>query len=160
MTHTIHLAFGSNLGDRQANLAAAIQALPPAVHVTARSPIYETLPWGFVDQPRFLNMVLRGRTALPPMELLSFLKELEIRLGRQPGFRNGPRLIDIDILLYGRLVCDLPGLTLPHPRLHERPFVLVPLADLAPHLIHPVLHRQVQVLLAGLDRTGVELFKP
>ena len=131
-----YLALGTNLGDRFANLQAAIHALPAAVRVLDQSPVYETLPWGLTDQPAFLNMVIRGETRLPPLELLKNLKDLETRLGRTPTVRWGPRLIDIDILFYDELVLNTPELTLPHPHLHERAFVLVPLADLDPDLVH------------------------
>ena len=155
---SVILALGTNLGDRPANLRAAVAALAPAVTVLAESPVYETPPWGLTDQPAFLNMALRGETVLPPLELLQRLKRLEVELGRQPGVRWGPRLIDIDILFYDDLVLDEPGLVLPHPRLHERAFVLVPLADLAPDLIHPRLGRTIRELLAGVDTEGVKRY--
>ena len=152
----IYLALGSNLGDRLANLKAAVAALPPSVSVLAESRVYETLPWGYTDQPAFLNMTLKGETDLEPLPLLAHLKWLEIELGRLPAVRWGPRRIDIDLLFYGYLVLHTDQLTLPHPGLHERAFVLVPLADLAPDLVHPVLGRTVGELLAGVDTTGVE----
>jgi 2-amino-4-hydroxy-6-hydroxymethyldihydropteridine diphosphokinase len=152
---TIYLALGTNLGDRAANLRSAVAALPPTVTVLAESPVYETPPWGVTDQPAFLNMVLRGETDLGPARLLEYLKHLETELGRVAAIRWGPRLIDIDILFYDDLVRQAPGLTIPHPRLHERAFVLVPLADLAPDLIHPVLGKTVRALLAAVDTTGV-----
>ena len=157
---TVYLALGSNLGDRMANLRAAISALPPFVCVLACSPIYETEPWGFADQPAFLNQVLLGETSLPPADLLRHLKSLEATLGRKPIIRYGPRQIDIDILFYDDLLLETPTLTLPHPRLHERGFVLAPLADIAPDLLHPRLCKSVRELLAEADRTGVELFQP
>ena len=157
---TIYLALGSNLGDRFANLQAAVAALPPAVRVLERSPIYETPPWGFTDQPAFLNMAVKGETDLAPLELLSHLKDLEIQLGRLPAVRWGPRLIDIDILFHAELVLDTPGLVLPHPSLHLRPFVLVPLADLAPDLVHPLLGKTVRQMLAGVDPGGVKRYEP
>ena len=157
---TIYLALGSNLGDRSANLQAAIAALPPGVRVLRESPVYETPPWGLTDQPVFLNMVLKGETSLGPVELLHQLKNLETRLGRQPSVRWGPRLIDIDILFYADLVLEIQGLILPHPHLHERAFVLVPLADLAPDLLHPVFGRSVRDLLAGVDASGVKIYEP
>jgi 2-amino-4-hydroxy-6-hydroxymethyldihydropteridine diphosphokinase len=147
MPHTIYLALGTNLGDRFANLRAAIAALAPQVRVETESRIYETPPWGFIDQPAFLNMALRAETDLPPADLLAFLKQLESALGREPTFRNGPRLIDIDILFYDDMVLDTPPLVIPHPRLHERDFVLVPLADIAPDFIHPVLQQSIRTLL-------------
>jgi 2-amino-4-hydroxy-6-hydroxymethyldihydropteridine diphosphokinase len=156
---TIYLALGSNLGDRSANLRSAIAALPPAVRVLQESPVYETPPWGFTDQSAFLNMVLKAETELGPVELLHRLKKLETRLGRQPAVRWGPRLIDMDILFYGDLVLDVQGLVIPHSHLHERAFVLVPLADLAPDLLHPVFCKSVQNLLAGVDASGVKLYE-
>lgn len=151
MTHNIFLALGSNLGDRLANLETAIQGMPPGIHVLKRSSIYETPPWGFEDQPAFLNMVLQAETQLSPWKLLKFLKTLESDMGRQPTFRNGPRLIDMDILFYDQLVSEQSGLVIPHPRLTERAFVLVPLAEIAPYLMHPLLLVTIQELLAGVD---------
>jgi 2-amino-4-hydroxy-6-hydroxymethyldihydropteridine diphosphokinase len=156
---TIYLALGTNLGDRFANLQAAIAALSPAVRVLDQSPVYETPPWGVADQPAFLNMVLRGKTHLQPLELLRNLKDLETALGRVSSIRYGPRLIDMDILFYDSLVLDTPQLTLPHPRLQERAFVLVPLADLEPDLIHPVLGKTIRTLLAEVDTTGVTRYE-
>jgi 2-amino-4-hydroxy-6-hydroxymethyldihydropteridine diphosphokinase len=157
---TIYLALGSNLGDRFSNLQAAIAALPPAVRLLAQSPVYETSPWGLTDQPAFLNMVIKGRTTLAPVDVLRQLKHLEVELGRLPAVRWGPRHIDIDLLFFDRLILDTPGLTLPHPRLHERAFVLIPLADLAPGFVHPLLGTSVRELLAGLDATGVKRYEP
>jgi len=139
MQHSVYLALGANLGDRLAALSAAAAALPPAVMVAARSPVYETPPWGFTDQPAFLNQALRAATALSPLALLAYLKQIEARLGRQPTIRNGPRVIDLDILFYDDLNLSTPVLTIPHPRLHERAFVLQPLTAIAPDLRHPVL---------------------
>jgi 2-amino-4-hydroxy-6-hydroxymethyldihydropteridine diphosphokinase len=160
MKAIIYLALGTNLGDRPANLRAAIAALPPAVTVLVESPVYETPPWGVIDQPAFLNMVLKGVTSLKPVELLSTLKRLETKLGRIPDVRWGPRKIDMDILFYDDLILDKPGLTIPHPRLHERAFVLVPLADLAPDLVHPIFSKPVRELLAAVDTTGVKRHEP
>ena len=156
MPVTVYIALGTNLGDRPANLAAARRALEPEVQVLAASPIYETPPWGVTDQPAFLNQVVQGRTQLAPRELLDLLKSLEAGLGRLPGMRYGPRLIDLDILFYGERVLDEPGLTIPHPRLAERAFVLVPLADLAPDLTHPALGETVAELLNKVDRAGIQ----
>ncbi len=157
---TIHLALGSNIGDRAANFQAAIAALPRSVTVLAQSPVYETPPWGFTDQPPFLNMALKGETTLGPLELLKQLKILETRLGRLPAVRWGPRLIDIDILFYADLVLDIQGLVIPHPRLQERAFVLVPLADLDPDFVHPVLCKSIRELLGLVDATGVKRYEP
>ncbi len=151
----IYLALGTNLGKRTANLRRAIQALPPVITVLAESPVYETPPWGVTNQPDFLNMVLKGETRLAPLELLQVLKQIESELGRVPTIRYGPRLIDIDILFYDDCILDTPELTIPHPRLHERAFVLVPLNDLAPALVHPVLGKPVSALLAEVDTKGI-----
>jgi len=126
------------------------------VAVEAQSPVYETPPWGYLDQPAFLNIVIRGVTGLKPLPLLAYLKQLELTLGREATFHWGPRLIDIDILFYGDLVVETPMLSLPHPSLAERAFVLVPLADLAAELRHPVLGKSVRELLAGVDTRGIK----
>jgi 2-amino-4-hydroxy-6-hydroxymethyldihydropteridine diphosphokinase len=158
MKHTVYLALGTNLGDRLTNLKAAIAALPPAVRPVAFSRIYETAPWGVTDQPDFLNQVVQAETELSPQDLLVFLKSLETSLGRQPGVRYGPRLIDLDILLYDDLVLTTPELTIPHVRLAERAFVLVPLADLIPEYRHPIVKKTVRELLATVDLSGVKEF--
>lgn len=152
---TAYLALGSNLGDRAKNLSAALQALPPAALVRDISHIYQTAPWGYADQPDFFNMAARLETELSPQALLTFLKELETRLGRQPNFRNGPRLIDLDLLFYEDLILDTPSLVLPHPRLQERAFVLLPLADLTPDLVHPILGETIWQLLCQADLSGI-----
>ena len=154
----VYLALGTNLGDRPGNLRAAIAAFPPEVTVLAISPVYETPPWGVTDQPAFLNMVIKGETRQGPRRLLKFLKLLEIQLGRLPSIRYGPRKIDIDLLFYDDILLNTPELTIPHPSLHERAFVLVPLADLAPELLHPALGKTVRQLLAEVDTTGVKRY--
>jgi len=154
---TVFLALGSNLGDRLANLRAAVDALAPEVHVLAESRMYETPPWGYADQPAFLNMAVQAETDLAPEALLRRLKQIEVEVGRQPSFRYGPRQIDLDILFYDDLVLESDALTVPHPRLHERAFVLVPLVDLAPEWMHPVLGQSVARLLAGQDQSGIHL---
>jgi 2-amino-4-hydroxy-6-hydroxymethyldihydropteridine diphosphokinase len=156
--HLVFIALGTNLGDRLANLQTAIRLLPPNVKLVAQSPVYQTTPWGYEDQPDFLNQVIQAETSLPPEELLADLKEIEIRVGRKPSFRYGPRVVDMDILFYDKLVLDQSGLQIPHPRLHERAFVLVPLHDLAPELKHPVLNATVGELLSGVDVSEVTPF--
>jgi 2-amino-4-hydroxy-6-hydroxymethyldihydropteridine diphosphokinase len=158
LTHIAYLALGSNIGDRLQNLRTATAALPPQVIVWRASTIYETAPWGVLDQPDFLNQALEVETQLAPDELLAHLKEIEAILGREQTIRYGPRRIDLDILFYDDLVLDKAGLQVPHPRLHERTFVLVPLADLAPDLRHPQTGQTVQEMLAQLDAADVKPF--
>jgi len=155
----IYLALGTNLGDRSANLRAAIKALSSEINVIAESKIYETPPWGYENQPAFLNMAVKCETNLEPKSLLKRLKQLEVRLGREQSFHWGPRLIDIDILFYDDLILNTEPLTLPHPRLHERAFVLVPLADIAPDFIHPVLKKTIKELLASMDIDDIHPYK-
>jgi 2-amino-4-hydroxy-6-hydroxymethyldihydropteridine diphosphokinase len=155
MSHKAYIALGTNLGDRLANLLSARQALPPDVRVLASSPIYKTPPWGVLDQPDFFNQVIQVETDLSPKKLLAHLKRLEVELGRVPSIRFGPRLIDMDILFFDDLCLDITGLTIPHPRLAERAFVLVPLADLAPELRHPCSGKTVAEMLAQIDASGI-----
>jgi 2-amino-4-hydroxy-6-hydroxymethyldihydropteridine diphosphokinase len=158
LTHIVYLALGTNLGERLDNLHAALNAFAPQIRVTEQSRVYETEPWGYADQPAFLNLVIRAETLLSPQALLGVLKELEATLGRTPSFRNGPRLIDLDILFYDDIILDTPGLVIPHPRLHERTFVLVPLLDVAPDLMHPILRRTMSQIMQELNGSGVNLF--
>ncbi|MCL4486930.1 MAG: 2-amino-4-hydroxy-6-hydroxymethyldihydropteridine diphosphokinase [Chloroflexi bacterium] len=148
---TVYLGLGANLGDRERNLAVALKRIAEFVAVSSVSSIYETEPWGVRDQPWFLNVVCGGTTSLSPVDLLRRVKKIETEMGRAEGIRFGPRSIDIDILLYDHLVALSPALTIPHPRLHERAFVLVPLAEIAPDLIHPKLRVSVRELLNHLD---------
>ena len=159
MDHIIYLALGSNLDDRLANLKQAIASLPPQMTVKAKSRVYETPPWGYTDQPMFLNQVLQAKTYLDPEPLLRHIKRLEVALGRKAGFRNGPRLIDIDILFYDDLVLDTSALTLPHPHLHERGFVLLPMMDIAPDLVHPVKKKSIREMVAFCDVGGIREFQ-
>ena len=144
---TAYISLGSNLGDREAMIRAAIEALPGVVAV---SELRETEPVGLVDQPPFLNGVARLETELSARELLEALLAVERQLGRERRVRWGPRTIDLDLLLYGSETLEEPGLTVPHPRLHERRFALEPLAELAPSLVVPGRGR-VGDLLAELD---------
>lgn len=147
----VYLGLGSNLGERQYNLSRAVELLSPKVNIERISSFYETEPVDYQDQPRFLNAVLRGTTFLSHRTLLTQVKEVERALGRVPSFPNAPRPIDIDILFYDRLVIDSPELTIPHPRLEERAFVLVPLAEIAPTLVHPVSGRKVREMLEKVE---------
>ena len=156
--HLVYLALGSNVGNRAANLKAAIAALPPQMEVKARSRVYETPPWGYANQEKFLNQVLQVQTYLKPEQLLKHLKRLEVALGREASFQNGPRLIDIDILFFDDLVFESPIVTIPHPRLHERGFVLMPLMDLAPDLVHPLKKQSIRELIAFCDVSGIVPF--
>ena len=159
MPHKIYLGVGSNLSDRHAHLDAAASSLAPSVLVLRRSAIYETAPWGFTDQPAFLNQVLEAETDLAPKALLAHLKATEKVLGRRTRFKNGPREIDIDILLIDDQVLAEAGLQVPHPGLHERAFILAPLADLVPDLVIPSQAQTVKQLLAAADRSGVEPYR-
>lgn len=154
--HIVFLALGSNLGNRLENLKEAIAALSPQLTVKAKSHIYETPPWGYENQPKFLNQVIQAQTYLEPEPLLKHIKRLEVALGRQASFPNGPRLIDIDLLLYDDRVLNTPTLTIPHPRMHERGFVLLPMMDIAPDLIHPVTKKSVGEMLAACNLAGIQ----
>lgn len=157
--HTVFLALGTNLGNRAANLKEAIASLPPQMEVKAKSDVYETQPWGYADQAKFLNQVVRVETYLKPEPLLRHLKRLEVALGRKPTFENGPRLIDLDILFYDDLVLYSPALTIPHPHVHERGFVLVPMMDIAPDFEHPVKKKSIRELALFADVSGVRKFE-
>ncbi|WP_144437063.1 dihydropteroate synthase [Dehalogenimonas alkenigignens] len=149
---TVYLGLGSNLGDRKRNLALAAEAVSRDLHVNQLSPVYETEPWNVAPQPRFLNMAIEAQTTLSPSDLLDYVKNLERMLGRAAAGPGQPRVIDIDILLYGDQVLDTPALTLPHPRLAQRAFNLVPLNDLDPELKHPATGRTAAEMLSALGQ--------
>ena len=151
----VYLSLGSNLGDRRANLQNAVTALNAAgIRVLRESPIYETEPVDYIDQPWFLNQVVEAETTLFPMQLLTRTARIERALGRVRSIPKGPRTLDIDILFYGNSIVHTRRLEIPHPRLAERRFVLIPLADLVPDLRHPTSHRTVRELLASAPDVG------
>ena len=153
---TAYLGLGSNLGDRQENLSKAIERLSRKVRVERVSSFYETEPVGYLEQPPFLNAACRVSTELYSLELLAVAKEIEASLGRVPSFLDAPRQIDIDILLYGDQVIETSELTIPHPRLAERAFVLIPLAEIAPELVHPQTgHRIIELVARVAGAEGV-----
>lgn len=154
MFHEVILGLGGNLGDRDALLRTAVARLRAIVTVTAISSVYDTAPLLVTDQPRFHNIVLAGTTALAPLELLHAVKAIERELGREPGPRYGPRAIDIDLLFYDDLSLHADELTLPHPRIAERAFVLAPLAEIVPGRPLPVLGATPEELLRALGTLG------
>jgi 2-amino-4-hydroxy-6-hydroxymethyldihydropteridine diphosphokinase len=159
MDHIVYLSLGTNLGNRAANLKQAISSLPPQMTVKARSKVYETPPWGYTEQDQFLNQVVMVTTYLEPEKLLKHIKRLEVAMGRKSSFRYGPRLIDIDILFYDDEILDTPLLVIPHPNLHERGFVLLPLMDIAPDLIHPEKKRSIREMIGFCDLGGIKPFE-
>lgn len=149
----VYLGLGTNLGDRWANLREALRLLAegPGLRLLRCSQVYETEPWGVAEQPRFLNCTAEVAATLEPEALLSRCQAIEREVGRAPGPRWGPRLIDVDILLYGAQVVNLSHLEIPHTRLHLRAFALIPLAELAPSAVHPTLARSVSELAQIAD---------
>jgi 2-amino-4-hydroxy-6-hydroxymethyldihydropteridine diphosphokinase len=150
---TAYLGLGSNLGDRRQNLSQALQLISQQAKIKQVSSIYETEPVGFKEQPFFLNAVCRVSTTLSPEQLLDLAKKIESNLGRIPSFPDAPRLIDIDILFYDGRVIKSQGLTIPHPRLTQRAFVLIPLAEIAPEMIHPENRKTAKEMLDDLEDT-------
>jgi 2-amino-4-hydroxy-6-hydroxymethyldihydropteridine diphosphokinase len=157
--NTAYIALGANLGDRTSTIESALRALGEFGRVTNVSSLYETDPVGFEDQPRYLNAVAELETALPPVALLDELLRVEAEHGRVRTFANAPRSLDLDLLLYDREVLETEKLTLPHPRMHERAFVLVPLAEIAPNAYIPSCGSSAAQLLAQLGTiSGVDRY--
>ena len=155
---TAYIGLGANLADRMTMLRMAIQRLETLGRIAGVSSLYETEPVGYLEQPRFLNAVVALDTTLAPIDLLGELLGIERDLGRMRSFPNAPRTLDLDLLMVDNAILDTPELTLPHPRLHERAFVLVPLAEVAPKLVHPGSGKSLQELLNTLpDQGGVEV---
>lgn len=150
MRKIVYLSLGSNLGDRAANLRTAMDKLAGLGTVEAVSAFYETEPVGLTNQPWFLNCAVKLETEKMPRQLISGVLNLEQEMRRQRKQKNGPRIIDVDILLFGTSVIDTAGLTVPHPRLHERRFVLEPLAEIAPDVRHPIFKRSMRELRDAL----------
>ncbi len=147
----VYLGIGSNLSLRENNCLMAISLLEEnGLRITKRSAMYETMPWGVKDQPKFINMAVEAETDISPMELLSLIKKIEGDMGRQPAVKWGPRVIDIDILLYGdKRLCGA-DLTIPHPLMHEREFILRPLSEIAPDIVHPALGKTIKELFDAM----------
>lgn len=150
MPHLVYLSLGSNLGDREAHLREAITHLGAAGHIVSASWLYETEPVEVTDQAWFLNCAVALETAASPEELMAAILRIEQQMGRKRTQRKGPRIIDIDILLFDDAIVDSPALTIPHPAMQERRFVLQPLAEIAPQAQHPVRKRTIQELLDAL----------
>ncbi len=151
----VYLSLGTNLGDRARNLECAIASLSEVLDRLVLSPLYQTDPWEFADQPYFYNLCLRGETTLDARVLLGLLKGMERELGRAEGAARGSRLVDIDLLFYDDLVIDELTLKVPHPRIRGRAFVLIPLLGLAESLYHPALGRSIRSLVGEVDARTV-----
>ena len=159
MERNVYVGLGSNLGDREVMLAAGRRGLGALGRLAECSRVYETAPLGVPDeQPMYLNQVCRLETGLAPGELVAGFQEIEVRVGRDRGRRLAARELDIDLLLYGDEVVEKPDVTVPHPRLCERAFVVAPLAEIAPDLVIPGMGRTVADVLAGLDASGVRVW--
>lgn len=158
---TVFLELGSNLGKREQHLRRGLDLLAQSLELQKTSSIYETEPWGYLHQPLFLNLVCQASTNLAPEDLLVLCQRVEQVAGRNPTFKYGPRVLDVDILAYGNRIINSPGLVVPHPRLAERAFVLVPMAEIAPEWTHPLLQQTASELLNSVSGTnGVRLWVP
>ena len=155
MLSEVYLGLGSNLGDRAANIARGLEMLGRVSRRVEVSSLYQTEPSGFDIQPSFFNAACRIWTSLDPYRLMAAVKNIESSVGRPRAFLNGPRPLDIDILMYGQVVMDCPGLSIPHPRMAERAFVLAPLAEIAPEARHPVHKQPIRALLAELPKADL-----
>jgi 2-amino-4-hydroxy-6-hydroxymethyldihydropteridine diphosphokinase len=153
--HVVYLSLGTNLGNRLENLKQALDRLKKFCEEDSSSSVYETDPWGFEDQPFFYNQVVRIKTGLEPTQLLREIKKIEMEMGRVPTFQYGPRLIDIDILLYDKLMMNSTELKIPHPQIKSRAFVLSPLAEIAPDLIIPGEEVDVVTLNQAVGSSGI-----
>ncbi len=156
---SVYFSLGSNVGNRRENLDKALEFLSERMRVDKKSSVYDTAPEDNPDQPRFLNMIVHTYTTLEPQGLLTLTKGIEARLGRTPAKRYSPRPMDIDILFYGQEIIDTPALTIPHQRIPERAFVLVPLNEIAPELVHPTSGKPVKQMLAELKQGVQGVFK-
>ncbi len=161
-TYPVYILLGSNLGNRQRYLDEAISGIEKNIApLEQRSSVYQTASWGNTDQPEYLNQVVLLKSDIPAPDLLHRLLEIERKLGRERNEKWGARTIDIDMLFYGEEVIRIPGLSVPHPHLHERRFVLAPLAEIAPEWIHPVFKQSIKQILGNLkDNLLVQKITP
>ena len=159
--HTVHIGLGSNLGDRVSCLREAVQRLGAFVAISKASQLYVAAPLGYVRDDAFINAVVAGTTTLKPLELLQAMQDVEAAMGRRPGVQFGPRPIDLDLLFYDAVQINSRKLTVPHPLLHQRAFVLKPLAEIAPNLMHPVMYYTISQLLQDAeDAEQVQVYSP
>jgi 2-amino-4-hydroxy-6-hydroxymethyldihydropteridine diphosphokinase len=159
--NTVYIGLGSNLGDRVANLREAGQRLSAIVKIEKASQLYVAAPLGYIRDDAFVNAVIRGTTALKPLELLEMMQAIEAAMGRRSGVQYGPRPIDLDLLFYGAVQMETRKLSIPHPRIAQRAFVLKPLAEIAPDLMHPVLYYTISQLLQDAeDVEQVQIYQP
>jgi 2-amino-4-hydroxy-6-hydroxymethyldihydropteridine diphosphokinase len=159
--HSVYIGLGSNLGDRVANLRDAVHRLGAIIRIERVSRLYVAAPLGYVRDDAYINAALHGTTTMTPIDLLGMLQQIEIAMGRRPGVQFGPRPIDLDMLFFDSIQTETYKLTIPHPRLAERAFVLKPLADIAPDMMHPVLYYTISQLLEDTeDAEQVKLYDP